>query len=117
MPVVVPGAGLTSRPLGTKFGQETVTLTQNSMPEHDHSGGLSVSTSPGKSPDPTGRVPALPMVDGRPVDAYSSSTTPDARTGGNITLRQCRSGQAHTNVTAVSCDQLYYRPFWDLSVT
>lgn len=51
------GVGLTNRPLGSKFGNETTTLSVSNLPAHSHS--LSASSAPGNSNSPVGNVPAI----------------------------------------------------------
>jgi len=47
------GAALTNRPLGAKFGAETVTLTTSQLPSHSHS--LSASNDAANSTSPSGK--------------------------------------------------------------
>ncbi|AKS41518.1 phage tail protein [Wenzhouxiangella marina] len=54
------GNGLTPRPLGSRGGLETTTLTVQNLPSHSHaaSGRQGVLGQQGSSTDPTGRIPA-----------------------------------------------------------
>lgn len=52
------GPGLSSRPLGSRGGQERVTLTTNQMPSHSHV--LNANNTPGNQADPSGNVLAQP---------------------------------------------------------
>lgn len=84
------GPGLSDRRLGSKGGEENVTLTTNQMPSHNHT--LNAMTTPATatqiSADRTfGHVGVeIYVADGDHVPMSSSSTTP---TGG---------GQAHPNM-------------------
>lgn len=64
------GAGLTNRPLGSRGGTETDTLTTAQLPAHTH--GLRASAAAGNSNVPTGKVLADP---GRGVNAYTDAAT------------------------------------------
>lgn len=84
------GPGLTSRQIGRQDGTETETLATAHMPSHGHA--LQVTTNPGNSPNPVGRVPAL-----APVQAYSS-TAPDVDFDGDAVASAGGVGTAHDNL-------------------
>lgn len=62
------GTGLTPRYMGTPFGAELVTLTSNTMPQHNHD--LLCTSNAGGSTDPTNAILA-PAPEG--VAIYNSS--------------------------------------------
>lgn len=51
------GPGLTNRPLGSRSGNESTTLTVGNLPSHTHT--LNASSAPGTSSTPNGGVPAV----------------------------------------------------------
>ncbi len=70
------GAGLTSRTLGSKSGEETHVLTTAEMPDHDHV--ARASTDPVTAPVPAGRVLADTTIyhdATNGVDLHSSSVS------------------------------------------
>lgn len=70
------GPGLSSFSIGNIGGTETTTLTALNLPNHTHAiDPTQSSPSPGKSPDPTGRVPANA---GTFDNDYIDPTDPDA---------------------------------------
>ena len=105
-----PGAG-TSYQAGQSGGQESVTLTRNEMPSHNHSGDtLSVSLhaadSNANQASPSGHVPARSGVsDDRHfsgVDSYTSAA-PDATLSSDAikvsgSVSPAGSGMAHDNM-------------------
>ncbi|SOD93233.1 phage tail protein [Spirosoma fluviale] len=66
------GPGLSFYDIGEMIGTENVTLLQSQMPAHNHT--LGVSTEPGSSNSPAGKVSAV-VIDGSEsaVNAYGSS--------------------------------------------
>ncbi len=74
------GPGLTSRPVGSRSGTETNTLTVNQLPSHNHP--TVVSSDPGSSSSPVNGVPAEANED---IYAASGSAAgdPTGSTGGN----------------------------------
>lgn len=89
------GPGLSTRQLGSKSGSETVTVTTNQLPGHDH--GVMASAAPGAAGNPAGGVPAeSPSVDlyieeGATVPMNAAAVS---NTGGN---------QAHPNIQPFLC--------------
>jgi microcystin-dependent protein len=89
------GPGLTNRPIGAKSGSETVTVTTNQMPAHNHA--LNASTDPAGDTSPVGNVTATSTGasiyggTGTPVDLATSAV---ANTGGS---------QPHSNVMPFLC--------------
>jgi microcystin-dependent protein len=78
------GAGLSSYALGQASGTESVTLTQNSLPPHNHA-----STTPATAADGTSIDPAAGAVLGAGINIYTvgaatiqMSPTPTSLTGG-----------------------------------
>lgn len=74
------GPGLSTYPLGARFGVETVTLTAQQMPAHTHTGPASSRVA--TSTSPVGAVPAVLTHDagyataGSPVDMAQAAVTP-----------------------------------------
>lgn len=89
------GPGMTNRPIGTRIGNETVTLTTNELPPHSHP--YQASTDVANDPNPAGKVVARPNT----VDLYQPEN-PDidmaagaiVATGGN---------QSHVNIQPFLC--------------
>lgn len=66
------GPGLSNYLMGTVTGAEKVTIQANQMPAHNHT--LGVSTEPGSSKSPVGKVSAAVVIAGSEsaVNAYGS---------------------------------------------
>jgi microcystin-dependent protein len=89
------GPGLSNYSLGQASGTETVTLTANQLPPHNHTVNASTTAT---SKNPTNNVPAVTGAGSSYADAPSPSTTMNAGmvTGGG-------SGQPHDNVQPYLC--------------
>lgn len=84
------GPGLTNIPIGSRSGSETVTLSQNQLPAHTHTGALQVSNANGDADDPTGAVPAR-----MPRNRVYSGGAPTGTTAvGSVEVSGGGSGQA-----------------------
>lgn len=81
------GQGLSDRVLGEEAGLEFLSLTTAQIPAHTH--GLSGSSSPGSSVDPTDLLPATPSRPG-----YA---TPANVILGDGSVRPSGGGQPHNN--------------------
>lgn len=68
------GPGLSNRTLGSKVGSETVTLTENQLPPHSHTGHVVGSTSAGTTNNAAGNTMASAGRGGDAPNIY----TPDA---------------------------------------
>ena len=88
------GPGLTSRSIGTKSGNETVTMTSGQMPSHTHTGTVVSSTDEGDRTDPAGAYHARPED---PVQPYGGSSGGTMATGG-VQIGNAGSGQAAPNM-------------------
>lgn len=89
------GPGLTSRSWGQKGGQETVTLTQNQMPSHTHTGGtVSTTTAVGNQTEPDGHLLAK-ANDGESNYSDEAST---GNLGGNQVIGNTGGSQSHENM-------------------
>jgi microcystin-dependent protein len=88
------GAALTDRKIGSKGGEENVTLTATSIPSHTHV--LKGSTSAATTTDPAGQVMAL----ANPV-IYKDGTADTALNA--AALGQTGGGQAHPNRMPFLC--------------
>lgn len=83
------GPGLTPRPLGQKSGAETVTLTTNQIPSHNHS--LEGSRGTADSNNPTNNylgVPSSPIYENNPPNV----------TMGGASIANTGGGQSHNNM-------------------
>jgi microcystin-dependent protein len=92
------GPGLTSIPLGSRYGSETITINQVNLPAHNHSFSLNGVTENGTTNDPTGNYPANTGLfdneyrsDGTLVPMESGTTS---NTGGSqpLNIRQPSAG-------------------------
>ena len=91
------GPGLTPRNLGTKAGDQTVTLTSNQIPSHSHSlagGTLPTSSAIGNRPSPNGAIPAT-ANDG---ESNYTSGGPDGSIGLSGSTAATGGNQAHDNM-------------------
>lgn len=85
------GAGLSARPMGQRYGQESVTLTSNQIPAHNHD--FMVSTSPASLDLPTSAVAAKTNV-----DFYAEISAPaDQVPFGDNAISPDGGTQAHEN--------------------
>lgn len=75
-------AGVTNT-LGAKSGAETVTLTTANLPAHMHTTSVTIPIANTPASDPTPAGEYLAVYSG---NMYSSTATPNARYGGNITV-------------------------------
>jgi microcystin-dependent protein len=80
------GPGLSNYILGEETGTESVTLTTNQLPAHTHPS--AVSSDPGTSPSPAGKLPARGGAYGTTNPGAAAATQVGAAGG----------GQPHTNL-------------------
>lgn len=83
------GPGLTPRQLGSRSGQENVTVTVNQLPSHTH--GLQATQTPGNSVDPVGHT--LAAAEG---DVYNGEDADVSMNDDSIT--NVGGSQSHTNL-------------------
>jgi microcystin-dependent protein len=101
------GPGRTPRVLGQYGGEESVSLTLNQLPTHNHLASASVpaSANGGDNSSPVGNIPAVISADSGSLNAYTSTSkatgslaagtgSPTSNTGGN---------QAHDNMQPYLC--------------
>jgi microcystin-dependent protein len=88
------GPGLSSRPLGEKGGQETVTLTQAQLPSHSHS--LQGEDGLGTQNSPVNTILAELEFNGNPIPFYS--TTSPTRNMNSNAIGPTGTGQGHNNI-------------------
>lgn len=89
------GPSLSPRTIGSRFGQETVTLTETQIPSHNHP--LQASTNTGDTTAPTGALLAA-----TPQDFY----TPDNSSTVNFDQNEVQTtgrGEPHTNMMPTQC--------------
>ena len=85
------GAGLTNRPLGSRSGTETVTLTVAEIPQHNHPTQVAVSTSAGTEGNTNGQYIANHAA------AFNEDSTSGATLGG-VTNGNTGGSQSHNNM-------------------
>jgi microcystin-dependent protein len=86
------GPGLTSRSLGQKGGQSTVTLTEAQMASHNHT--LQGSSEPADSADPEGAV----LGSSAPLEDRQYSTQTQQAAMHSSALGTSGGGQPHNNM-------------------
>lgn len=90
------GPGLTSRPLGSRSGQENVTLTLNELPSHNHSASLrGEGQTTADSANPAGNTLA------RGATIYSDTSPPDAADAlhsGSVVIGNNGGNLGHNNM-------------------
>ena len=91
------GPGLTTRNLGTKSGDETVTLTADNLPSHTHA--WYASTTSATASSPTGNVTASDLAS----DIYSDSTSPTATMNASAIANYAGGGTSHANIMPFQC--------------
>ncbi len=103
------GPGLSNYRLGQKGGQEDVSLTASTIPNHDHAVGQDKSfevlatADDGNQQIPSagGRLSAAKLTMGQDVNLYSSAaqdtTLGGLQTAGGLTLSNAGSSQSHPN--------------------
>ncbi len=93
------GPGLTTRPIGSEVGTETVTLIPTQLPAHTHQlDGTTEQVDPNASGggNPTGRVLAATVID------IYSATAPDSDFDASA-VTDTGGGQAHGNIMPFLC--------------
>jgi microcystin-dependent protein len=95
------GPGLSNRSLGSKAGQENVTLSSNQMPSHTHAmndPALKATANPANTTDPTGAALAI-------APAYNDSESPTTAMREESVEHpvpgNAGGGASHTNVQPV----------------
>lgn len=93
------GPGLTSRPLGSKGGEEAHSLTSNEMPAHSHGATASVNASddPGNNASPDGALPALAECTNYDGDGPTSPVTMSPSMV-SVSIDNAGGNQAHNNM-------------------
>lgn len=85
------GAGLSNRPLGSRGGQETVTLTIPEIPNHGHPTSVAVSAAAGEEGTVNGQFLA------NSPNSFNEDATSGATLGG-VTSGNTGGSQAHNNM-------------------
>jgi microcystin-dependent protein len=86
------GSGLSSYVIGQTGGVESVTLTSNQIPAHNHS--VAANSSPANNADPGGAFPAS----GSAAGGNNYSKTTDAATMNSSMVAPAGGSQPHTNI-------------------
>jgi microcystin-dependent protein len=89
------GPGLSPRTIGQKLGTETVALTANEMPGHQHA--LAAATATGNQSSPGGQLPAQSSQ----VMIYIEAAADGAMAAGAI--ETTGGGQPHNNLMPALC--------------
>lgn len=89
------GPGLSPRRLGSKAGEEKVTLTVNQLPSHTHR--LTASSAAATTPNPATNVLAETVTD----RVYSDRAVDDSMNSASIT--NVGGSQSHTNLMPFLC--------------
>ena len=90
------GPGLTTRNLGSKAGEEKVTVTANQLPAHTHT--MQASLDPGSETRAGGNVTASDL----PVSAYFSNPPATAGLAGDA-ITTVGGSRSHTNLQPFLC--------------
>jgi len=90
------GGGLTHRPLGSRGGAETTTLTVNQMPAHNHD--IFVEPGDGDTSSPTGMVLAQALLSNRRDNQYAVLPEAAEDTLDLDAVSVVGGGQAHANM-------------------
>lgn len=91
------GPGLSSRRLGAKFGDESVTLTTNQLPSHSH-GSVACNTA-ATTDSPQGKVLAKPNTE----DMYTAPTAGTNVSLSPATIINSGGSRSHTNLMPTLC--------------
>lgn len=95
------GPNLTPRPIGQRAGEDTVTLTPNTMPAHTHN--LQASTLEANSDTPVGRVlAAVPASTQRNLYIPSQEAT-SVSPMSDSAVAASGANKAHSNLMPVMC--------------
>lgn len=90
------GPGLSQIRLGAKSGAESVTLTANQLPSHNHN--VKASSSAGSTGNPTGMVSASSA----PSNSYSTSLA-SPQTMNPVSISNTGGSRSHTNLMPSLC--------------
>ena len=97
------GPGLTPRSLGQKGGTESVTLTTQEMPSHNHAASGTVQAKNGQ-PDESNPGGTVPASLSRGIEGYAETPNTTMKDGGvNVTVGNNGGSQAHTNLQPFNC--------------
>ncbi|MBO1322966.1 phage tail protein [Acanthopleuribacter pedis] len=88
------GPGLTPRAWGQKIGVESVTLTPEQLPSHNHP--FQGTTATGNHHSPAGKVPAVPSAGGVFYEAHATADQLRALPPGSV--GQTGGNAPHTNM-------------------
>ena len=103
------GPGLTNRPLGSRSGTETNTLTTNQLPSHNHTATMRAESAPGSTGNPTGNLLGVVTTGANiyapPVPATEVSMSSDSivvnNTGGNQSVNNMQPFTAVNYIIAL----------------
>jgi microcystin-dependent protein len=88
------GAGLSNRPIGSRGGSETVTLTVGQIPSHNHIATAHATDERGNAETPGGNVWAKKARD----DDYSTDPPAVTMNAAAVTIGNTGSSQSHENM-------------------
>ena len=91
------GPGLSPRQLGSKAGNENVTLTVNQLPPHTHA--LNGSTAAGTAASPAGAVPSASTT----IDLYATADPVASDALASSALANAGGSQPHSNLMPFLC--------------
>ncbi len=91
------GPGLTNRPLGSRGGSETNTLTTSQLPSHNHTATMRAESAPGSTGNPTGNLLGV-ITTGANIYAPPVPATEVSMSSDSIVVNNTGGGQSVNNM-------------------